>query len=167
MTNMIEETISYDRKKFLIGGVCAALLPVITGIGLVAYPVLIKLLWIEDYLFMAVPIAGSLIFVAPIIAWICVSNIKNNAPINRADIISVSFNKSTVANFWAAVIFNIIVCITALIVGRDGSISFGITAALLGIIITLQLITWALITTPLSFLCAIIFERIVRPKKNT
>jgi hypothetical protein len=153
--------IPYDKNKFRMGGICAAMVPVSIGIALLIRT--IKMDDPDDW-FIYSPIIISFIFIAPIVASICVRHLKKNAPVNREDILTTSFIKSTKANFWTAIVYNVIFTIILLVAGGHPNTHFKDIALFFFGSSIVQAILWLIVTIPLSFICAIIFELIARPR---
>ena len=172
---------------YWLGGICATLIPVIIGITLLVIPTIIddKLscrrtlnnrTYLEDfycffgeeyYYFLLSPIFLSFIFVAPLVAFICVSKLLDEVEIEWGDIFRVSMSKSTLANLWVAAIYNIglilIVLYTA-VTSPVGLRAFYVFFIILVITIIIQFILWLLLTLPLSLICGGFFGLFVRPK---
>ena len=161
----MNKTIPYNRTKFLLGGIYAALLPILIGLGLLAH-IITQQIGDYEYWMIVFPVIISLIFIAPIVALICVSHLRKNAPLNREDILTASFIESTKANFWTAIVFNFILFAAVLFTTKEFNSFLNAFSSLLSIVVFIQLVLWLMITLPLSFICTIIFELIVRPKKN-
>lgn len=160
---MFDRTIPYDKIRFRIGRICAAMLPVIIGVVLLIRTYKMSSV---DYWLIYLPVIISFIIVAPIVASICVYHLKKNAPISRDDILTTSFKKSSKANFWVAMICNFLFVI--ILLGAGGYPITFLKEIVLFVIISsiVQAFLWLIITIPLAFICAIIFELIARPKKN-
>lgn len=163
---MSDGSIFYDQKKFRIGGICACLPPMFIGVWLSIYPLLGSFNTDEFYWFAALPMAFCFIFVAPLVAVICISHLKERSPITREDILTICFTKTSLANLWAALIFNSLILIISLILGQSNEGDWEYFATTVSVVSLIQLCLYLFITLPLSFLCAIIFELVVQPKKN-
>ncbi len=177
--------------RFLIGGICAAALPVIIGLILLSIPIIaetdpsctyralkaknasVTCQFYQElgggfYWVIILPIILSFIFVAPFVAAMSISELRNEEALSWADILLVSVTKSTKANFWVAVIYNsvvfLIVFVAAMSMPSSGNMLGSMVLALFYLVV-IQFILWICITLPLAIICAAIFGIIVRPNK--
>jgi len=182
-----------QNKKHILGGICAAALPFLIGIILFAIPIIAEgdpsctfrafrakntsaicgiyqNIGEEFYWFIMLPIILSFIFVAPIVALMSISDLRTRAPITWRDIFITSMAKSTKANFWVALAYNIILTLI-LLVTSIGTADLGSVLGILVIIpfyaAVVQFGLWICITLPLALICATIFGTVVRPKKTS
>ena len=180
----------HGKRKFIIGGAIAALLPVIIGISLLIIPILAqqdvacrrygstnvsmscefyRYIGEEFYWFMMLPIIVSFIFVAPFVAAKCVIHLRECTPFDWMDIFTTSIAKSTKANFWVAMAYNITLLVIFVVtaIGMSGASNVLITLITLFIFsIFIQFLLWLCITLPLAIICAGIFGIVVRPKSS-
>ena len=179
-----------EKRKFTIGAVLAALLPIMIGLILLIIPIIAeqeiacrrygstnvsmscefyRYIGAEFYWFIMLPIILSFIFVAPYVAAKSVSQLKKYTPLKWQDIFATSISNSTKANFWVAIAYNIILLLIFIVteIGMSGA------SEVLNIIVTtfffvtfIQFGLWLWITLPLALICATIFGLIVQPKKE-
>lgn len=159
---MSEKAIPYDKDKFLRGGIYAVLIPVIIGVALSVITVTNRSTGFDFYLW---PIICCFIFIAPVVAISSVKELKKRAPFSKEEIFQVGQVKSSAANFYVAIIYNIGFVIY--LIGLDG-IARSDTMMILFFVFVfggiIQFILWLVLTVPLTMLCTTIFEKAVSPK---
>ena len=159
---MTHETIPYDENKFRRGGIYATLLPITIGVSL---GIMSVINWSTDSSFFILPIIFSFTFIAPIVALLSVRELRRRAPFTREEIFHIGFIKSSSANFYVAVIYNIVI-VGMLLVISDGN-RVDIMMILGGVFVFggfIQFILWLVITVPITMFCTMIFEKTVIPK---
>lgn len=184
---MIKEMKLKTNIRFLIGGICATSIPFIIGLALLAIPILAEQnpschygarntsmacdiyqdFGREFYWFIMLPIILSFIFVTPIIAAISISSLQQRTPLTWSNIFQTSIAKSTRANGWVALAYNVVLCL--IVIGT--SIGASGTATSLVIMVTyitlIQFGLWIFITLPLALICAGVFGIIAKPRDST
>lgn len=180
-----------EKRKFTIGAVLAASLPIMIGLILLIIPIIAeqeiacrrygstnvsmscefyRYIGAEFYWFIMLPIILSFIFVAPYVAAKSASQLKENTSLEWRNIFATSISNSTKANFWVAIAYNIILLLIFIVtaIGMSGA------SEILNIIVTtfffvtfIQFGLWLCITLPLALICATIFGLTVQPKKNS
>lgn len=156
---------NFRREKFFSSAVIATFIPVIIGLCLLVLPMLNDTHRNDAYWLISTPLIFSFICVAPIIAFLCVSKLKNMENLAWSDLFSISLKQSTIANFWVAFSYNIIVAII-LSQGLDSAgDTIGLVFSFLMICTLAQLILWAFITFPLALICAAVFGEVAKERR--
>jgi len=152
----------FKKEKFLKGGIVATMIPIIIGGFLLILPIVNETHRNDSYWMISAPIIFSFIFITPIIAYRCISKLKNMEEIAWADLFSISLIESTIANFWIALIYNGV--FSFFLSQGYTEISEAIVMILIFVIFCtlVQLILWAFITFPLSLICAAVFGEVVK-----